>query len=64
MKLRPATSIERVRGDYAAEMVRQTIYSQYGDEAYTRGLNVTTTLRKDDQEVAYAALRRANTPCA
>jgi len=56
--LRPATSIERVRGDYAAEMVRQTIFSQYGDEAYTRGLNVTTSIRSREQQAAYRSLRQ------
>ncbi len=58
VRLRPATSIERVRGDYAAEMVRQTIFSQYGDEAYTRGLNVTTSIRSSEQQAAYRSLRQ------
>jgi penicillin-binding protein 1A len=39
-------------------MVRQLMYSQYGDETYTRGLNVKTTLRTADQEAAYKALRK------
>ena len=56
--LKPATSVERVRGDYAAEMVRQSIFAQYGEDAYTRGLNVTTTIRSGDQQVAYRALRQ------
>ena len=33
-----------VHAEYVAEMVRQLMYAQYGDEAYTRGLNVYTTL--------------------
>jgi penicillin-binding protein 1A len=57
VRIRPANSIQRVRGDYAAEMVRQAIFEQYGDEAYTRGLNVTTTIRSSDQQSAYKALR-------
>ena len=48
----------RVHAEYVAEMVRQLIYSQYGNEAYTRGLNVYTTLNAGNQEAAYAALRR------
>jgi penicillin-binding protein 1A len=44
--------------DYAAETVRQTIYAQYKDEAYTRGINVYTTLDSHQQEAAYQALRR------
>ena len=43
---------------YAAEMVRQAIYAQFKDEAYTRGISVTTTLVNADQRAAYEALRR------
>ncbi|MCW2312654.1 penicillin-binding protein 1A [Rhodoferax antarcticus] len=43
---------------YVAEMVRQVIYAQFKDEAYTRGINVTTTLVNADQQAAYDALRR------
>jgi penicillin-binding protein 1A len=45
--------------EYVAETVRQLIYSQYGDETYTRGLNVYTTIHAADQNVAYKALRRS-----
>ncbi|MGZ8254101.1 MAG: penicillin-binding protein 1A, partial [Burkholderiaceae bacterium] len=48
----------RVHAEYAAELVRQLVFEVFHNETYTRGLNVTTTLRKDDQEVAYAALRK------
>jgi penicillin-binding protein 1A len=44
--------------EYAAETVRQTIYAQYKEEAYTRGINVYTTLDSHEQEAAYQALRR------
>lgn len=44
--------------EYVAEMARQLIFVQYGNEAYTRGLNVYTTLNTSDQEAAYQALRR------
>jgi penicillin-binding protein 1A len=44
--------------DYAAEMVRQTIFETYGEESYSRGLTVYTTIRKADQEAAYNAVRR------
>ncbi|MGN1057674.1 MAG: penicillin-binding protein 1A [Comamonas sp.] len=47
-----------VNADYVAEMARQLVYAQYGDEAYTLGLNVYTTLNAGEQEVAYAALRK------
>jgi penicillin-binding protein 1A len=39
-------------------MARQLMFAQYGPEIYTRGLNVYTTLRADEQETAYQALRR------
>lgn len=46
-----------VRAEYVAEMVRQSMVERYGQEAYTRGLNVYTTIQIADQEVAYQALR-------
>ncbi|OGA71801.1 MAG: penicillin-binding protein [Betaproteobacteria bacterium RIFCSPLOWO2_12_FULL_65_14] len=47
-----------VHAEYAAEMVRQAIAEQYPEEVYTRGFRVYTTIRKADQEAAYAALRK------
>lgn len=47
-----------VHAEYVAEAARQLIYTQYGDDAYTRGLNVYLTLKSSDQMVAYRALRR------
>lgn len=47
-----------VHAEYVAEAARQLIYTQYGDDAYTRGLNVFLTLKSSDQMVAYRALRR------
>ena len=43
--------------EFVAEMTRQLIYAQYGEEAYTRGLNVYTTVKAGDQDAAYRALR-------
>lgn len=48
----------RVHAEYVAETVRQLVYAQYGDETYTRGLNVHTTIRSTEQEAAYRALRK------
>ena len=53
--LREATS---TRGEFVAEMARQVVFEAYGEESYTRGLTVYTTIRKADQDAAYAALRR------
>ncbi len=47
-----------VHAEYVAETVRQLIYSQYGEETTTRGLNVYVTVDAGDQAVAYRALRR------
>ena len=47
-----------VHAEYVAEAARQLIFTQYGDDAYTRGLNVYLTLKSSDQMVAYRALRR------
>ncbi|HTR59173.1 MAG TPA: penicillin-binding protein 1A [Casimicrobiaceae bacterium] len=44
--------------DHVAEMVRQTIFDAYGEESYSRGLTVYTTIRKADQDAAYNAVRR------
>ena len=38
-------------------MARQLIYAQYGDETYTRGLNVYTTIQSREQSAAYTAVR-------
>ena len=58
LKIRTANNTKQVHAEYAAEMVRQLMYAQYGDETYTRGLNIQTTLRSADQDAAYKALRR------
>lgn len=58
LRIRTGPDTTRVHAEYVAEMVRQLIFTQYGNEAYTRGLNVYTTLNAAEQEAAYAALRR------
>ena len=58
VKLRTGPDTTRVHAEYVAEMARQLIFAQYGDEAYTRGLNVYTTLNSAEQDTAYKALRR------
>jgi penicillin-binding protein 1A len=58
IKIKQHSSGFGLRAEYAAEMARQLVYNQFKDEAYTRGLNVYTTILKSDQEAAYAALRK------
>src|SRR2546425_9262406 len=53
-----APSDAPVHAEYVAETARQLIYSQYGDESYTRGLNVFVTINAQEQAAAYRALRR------
>src|SRR5690606_16891338 len=57
-KIKQHSSGFGLRAEYVAEMARQLVYEQFKEEAYTRGLNVYTTILKNDQEAAYAALRR------
>ena len=45
--------------DHAAEQVRAEIVARYGEDAYTRGLTVTTTLLYAEQAAAQQALRHA-----
>ncbi len=46
-----------VEAPYLAEMVRETLFNQYGEAAYEMGLNVYTTIPSDLQIVANKALR-------
>jgi len=45
-----------VNAPYVAEMVRQTLYDQFGEEAYTRGFEVITSINGDLQVAANNAL--------
>ena len=51
------TTHSRVRAEYVAELVRQLVADVFHEEAYTRGLNVYTTISSGDQQLAYEALR-------
>lgn len=58
LHIRTGPDNTRVHAEYAAEMARQLIFAQYGADAYTRGLNVYTTLSASDQDAAYDSLRQ------
>ena len=58
LQVKTAANRPQVHAEYVAEMVRQLMYGQYGDETYTRGLDVRTTLVSVQQEAAYKALRQ------
>ena len=58
LKIKTGPAINQIHAEYATEMVRQLMFTQYGEETYTRGLDVQTTLRSVEQNAAYKALRR------
>ncbi|MEE8321516.1 MAG: penicillin-binding protein 1A [Gammaproteobacteria bacterium] len=49
----------QIEAPYVAEMVRRSLLDEYGEDAYTNGLNVTTTLLDRNQIAANRALRMA-----
>ena len=53
-----APSEVAVHAEYVAEAARQLVFSQYGEAAYTRGINVYLTINAADQLIAYRALRK------
>ena len=58
LRIRPSNDKNRIHAEYVAETVRQMMFAQYGQETYTRGLNVYTTLQSTEQAAAYQALRQ------
>jgi penicillin-binding protein 1A len=58
LKIKTGADANKVHAEYLAEMVRQLVFTQYGDETYTRGLNVQTTVHTAEQNTAYRALRK------
>jgi len=45
-------------GGYIAEMARQYLYPTYGDDVYTKGFKIYTTINSKLQQTAYMALRK------
>jgi penicillin-binding protein 1A len=58
LKVRANSNATEIHAEFVAEMVRQLMYAQYGEETYTRGLDVHTSIRINEQEAAYKSLRR------
>jgi len=58
LKVKTGPNPNGIHAEYIAEMARQLMYAQYGDETYTRGLSVYTTIKTEQQIAAYRALRR------
>jgi penicillin-binding protein 1A len=47
-----------VNAGYVAEMVRQELYDRFQEDIYTQGYSIYTTIRAQDQAIAYASLRK------
>ncbi len=47
-----------LQADYLAEMVRAFMFSKYNEDVYTQGFKVYTTIRQQDQQAAYDAVRK------
>lgn len=58
VRVRTGPDSSRVHAEFVAETVRQLIFAQYGEETYTRGLDVYTTIKSGEQMAAYRALRK------
>jgi penicillin-binding protein 1A len=57
LRYRGALSVA-THAEHAAELARQLVFSHYGEDAYTRGLNVYLTMNSAEQTAAYRALRK------
>lgn len=55
-RVRQTRQVRELMADYVAEIVRQTMYDRYQDDIYKSGMKVYTTIRKDQQEAANAAV--------
>jgi penicillin-binding protein 1A len=51
-----APTIE-AHAEFVSEMARQVVFDAYGDDAYSRGITVWTTIRRSNQDAAWAAVR-------
>ena len=58
LALRTSGDKRTLHAEYVAETVRQMVFAQYGQDTYTRGLNVYTTIQSSEQMAAYKALRQ------
>ncbi len=58
LQLRRLDPEQFIHANHVAEMVRQQVFAQYGETAYTRGLRVYTTIDADLQRAAVRAVRQ------
>lgn len=57
LDLRDSINKRELKADYVAEMVRQELYSEFGDGIYTSGLKVYTTIKKKNQVYANRSIQ-------
>jgi len=57
IRLRAATQ-QPLHAEHVAEMARRAVVERFGEQAYSQGLRVVTSLRAADQQAAWAAVRR------
>lgn len=55
---RKKANVYSVEAEYVAEMARQAAIELYGEEAYTAGLTITTTIVAKEQNAAHDAVRK------
>ncbi len=58
LRLKRGGQVFATHADYVAELARQAVFAQFGEEAYERGIVVTTTILKAEQDAAYESVRR------
>ena len=58
LALKTTSNKKTLHAEFVAETVRQMVFAQYGQDTYTRGLNVYTTIDSQEQMAAYQALRQ------
>lgn len=58
LRIRQSPQRSDVAAGYVAEMVRQYMHRRYGNQVYTSGMRVYTTIRRAEQEAAVDAVRK------
>lgn len=58
LRVNPKGQEYDTHAEYVAELARQAAYAVLKEDAYTKGIVVTTTILKADQDAAYQSLRR------
>ena len=58
LRVNPKGQEYDTHAEYVAELARQAAYAVLREDAYTKGIVVTTTILKADQDAAYQSLRR------